>query len=417
MKLVIFFTLIACSLLVISYSILVNFYFEKGLMLSVQHRLELEAAAYAEAYAKDKEAKYPEAANFTTIEKYADLPAEIRQEIAPSEFGAGDFYLVIPDKEKMSRLSFVLSFQRSDGKILYFVYSLGHADKFEPISSVEHGILYYTIAAGILSFLAIILVAVYMIRRIGKLVMRLTDWAFHLDKDNVDDPVGDFEYTELNRLAELFQKNMRRLLQGVQREQRFLRNASHELRTPVAVMQTNMDWLCRLGAGQDERYKRPLDGMRKAVNNMKELMSTFLWVGRKDAGELPRQIISVNTVLSAIIEDNSYLLANKDVQLETAMEPGRIIASESLVRIVWSNIIRNAFQHTYEGEVRVDFSKGVLSVRNDLVPNISDGGSDSFGLGLMLIQDLTDCLGWKFDVEETESSYSVVLDMSMAMVE
>ncbi len=408
-KLVLLFVLIACSLLVISYSVLVNIFFEKGLVLAVQHRLELESSAYASAYEKDKSTSFPDAANFKTFPDYKGLPSEIKEKVGP-DFPAGEFDIVHSVKNE-DKYHFIYSWERSDGKVLYFVYTIGDADKSELILSTLHGIAYYTIATGLILFLGIILVALFIIRRITKLVMKLTDWAVHLNNDNVENPIGDFQYTELNQLAVLFQRNMRRQLAGIQREQKFLRNASHELRTPVAVLQSNLDWLNRLGVDEEEKFKRPLSSMEKAVNNMKELITTLLWINKKDIDSMPKHEIKVDDQLQNIIDDNSYLLTNKNVHVRAELLPQVLSAPETLARIVWSNIIRNSFQHTYQGEINISLSVSVLTVTNDLIPDATDSISEGFGLGLMLIQDLTDSLGWELTVNEQSTSYSVMLRM------
>lgn len=408
-KLVLLFVLIACSLLVISYSILVNIFFEKGLVLAVQHRLELEANAYAAAYKKDKEIRLPDAANFKTFLGYEGLPADIKEQLGV-DFPAGEFDIIRSSGDE-NKFHFVYSWKRMDGKLLYFVYSLCDVDKSELVSSTFHGIVYYTIAAGLISFIGIILVALFIIRRITKLVMRLTDWAFHLNNDNVNAPVGDFQYIELNQLAVLFQKNMRRQLSGIQREQKFLRNASHELRTPVAVLQSNLDWLKRLGADDEEKFKRPLSSMAKAVNNMKELITTLLWINKKDIDSIPKHELDVPDLLQNIVEENSYLLANKKVQVKAELTPQKVSAPETLARIVWSNIIRNSFQHTYHGEINIFLTDGMLTVTNDIIPDAADSDRKGFGLGLMLIQDLMESLGWRMTIEELVSSYCVTLHM------
>ncbi|WP_027721873.1 sensor histidine kinase [Maridesulfovibrio zosterae] len=410
-KLVVVFVLIACSVMVVSYSVLVNIFFEKGLGLAVQHRLELEASSYSAAYDKDHAARLPEAANFRTFEKYNDLSPDIKDVFSPSDFPIGKFIVVKPNIDDEDTFHFVYSWKRQDDVVLYFVYSLGDADRSEIIHSTAHGILYYSIATGLISLLVIILVAMLMMRRIARLVSHLVDWAFKLNKDNVEDSAQNFEYKELNQLAALYQDNMRRQMASIQREKRFLRNASHELRTPVAVLQTNLDWLNRLGVGSDEKFERPFRSMRKAVKNMKELIATLLWVEKKDVSSVPRHEVCVDKDLLGIIEENSYLLADKDVHVRKDIHAQSMLVPEILGRIIWSNIIRNAFQHSYEGDVEISLLDGVLIVKNAIASNAGEDSSDSFGLGLMLIQELIESIGWKLVLEEGADSYSAILYM------
>ncbi len=407
---VVFFALTACSLLIISYSILVNFYFEKGLLLSVRHRLELEASSYAKAYSKDQDTALPAAANFKTYLTFEHLPETIKSSVNENQLPEVGFCLIRSDNTK-DKFHFVYAWTRPDGNEMYFVYSLGQEDKSELIYTAEHTLLYYAIGTGVATFLIIIIIAIFMLRRISKKVTLLTDWAFNLNKDNVESPVPDCQYKELNGLAVLFKNNMRRQLAGIRREQKFLRNASHELRTPVAVLQTNLDWLKRLGAHSDEKFDKPISGMSSAVRNMKELTSTILWTGKKDISSIPHSKIKIHEQLQSIIADNSYLLANKKVQITSNLPEKEIVTAQAPARIIWSNIIRNAFQHTYEGEININMSGNTITISNAQPPDTDEYANDSFGLGLMLIQDLVERLGWELRVEQDSNTYSVVLSM------
>ncbi|WP_415717817.1 sensor histidine kinase [Maridesulfovibrio sp.] len=407
---VVFFALTACALLIVSYSILVNFYFEKGLLLSVRHRLELEASSYAKAYLNNPNVALPAAANFKTYLNYDHLPKIIRSRVDEQQLPQIGFCLIRSDNIK-DMFYFVYAWTRPDGNELYFVYSLGQEDKFELIHTAEHALLYYAIGTGVAAFLIIIIIAIFMIRRITKKVLLLTDWAFSLNKDNIESAPPDCQYKELNDLAILFKKNMSRQLAGIRREQKFLRNASHELRTPVAVLQTNMDWLKRLGASSEKQYDKPLSGMSTAIKNMKELTSTILWSGKRDISSIPKAEIKIREQILRIISDNSYLLKNKDIQIFNHLEDKTMVTSEAIARIIWSNVIRNAFQHTDEGAININLSGHILTVNNDLPPNNDEYANDSFGLGLMLIQDLVERIGWELIIKQEPNIYSVTLHM------
>ncbi len=410
-KLAIMFVLLAFSLLVVSYAILVNFFFGKGLELSVQHRLELEAATYAKAYADNPGAGLPEAANFRTYAGYASLPRYIKARRTPEELPEDVFAIVRPGDADDGEHAFIYPWRRADGEILYFTYSLGPEDKSEDIHAALRTSLSSILIVGGASFAGVLCIAWLLMRRVAGLITRLTDWAFQLNAATIDAPVEDFQYVELNRLAGVFRANMRRFLESARRERKFLRNASHELRTPIAVLQTNLDWLSRLGAGKEERFKKPLGGMRNAVNNMKALVRTLLLVNKKDAEALAAEEIAADALLREIIEENAYLLEKKNVLVRQTLASRIIAAPRPLARIIWSNIVRNAFQHADEGTIDIVLSDEALTVANALAGDDAGPSPDSYGLGLMLIQDLTANLGWTLTTEESPRSYRAILRM------
>lgn len=408
---VVLFVLLACSMLVIFYSVLVNVFYEKGLELSVQHRLGLEASDYDRKYRENPLADFPRAANLKTHQDYASLPLDIRSRVAESDFEENGFMVFKPQGSSSRKHFFVYSLRRPDGKMIYFVYGFDTAEKSDAVYWASFESVTAIVATGVAAFLGVVFMALWMVRRLTNPVLGLSRWATGLSEENLDASVNDFRYAELNELAACFRETMRRMLEGVRREQAFLRAASHELRTPIAVLQANLDWLARLGAAQDQRLKKPLDGMQRAAVNMRELVSTLLWVSRKDLNSIPVQKIQVDETLRTIIADNSYLLDNKAATLRQDISAARVAGPEPLARIVWSNIIRNAFQHCRGGEVEVRLSGTALTVRNERVRDAAGDAAESHGLGIMLIRDLTDGMGWDVDMKETPETYTVTLHM------
>jgi len=105
------------------------------------------------------------------------------------------------------------------------------------------------------------------------------------------------------------------------------------------------------------------------------------------------------------------LLEGKDVEVTikpTSLELAKQSLPETPLRIVFSNLIRNAFQHTPSGEVRIHLDENMLRIQNTFHEKSSEPQNEhSFGLGLMLVHELCDRLGWQVDLN-VESAWMEV---------
>ena len=111
-------------------------------------------------------------------------------------------------------------------------------------------------------------------------------------------------------------------------------------------------------------------------------------------------------LLRQLIEESGYLLKSKAVEVELQTETCSLHLPEIAVRIVLGNLIRNAFQHTWEGRVLIRQTGNqvqIENVQNDNVDAVSDQGS---GLGLELTRQLVARLGWVYESTSRASGHT-----------
>ena len=214
----------------------------------------------------------------------------------------------------------------------------------------------------------------------------------------------EFGFQELNDVAEQLRAAFAVKTAALAREQSFLRNASHELRTPIAIVRGN--------AALIERRVRDGDGNReavirisRAVDSMQRLTETLLWLSREEAGNPPSVPVSVDAMVTELLDENAYLLGDKPV--EVAFEPKgiEIAVPETACRIVLGNLIRNAFQYSDGGVIAVEVRPDGFLIRNETRSGVgprSDGENESgYGLGLALVQKVAERMGWRAEYKVT----------------
>ena len=151
---------------------------------------------------------------------------------------------------------------------------------------------------------------------------------------------------EIADLAEGFDFMAERLEQLVGSHKQLLRDASHELRSPLARLQVALG-LTRQRA--DASLDTELDRIERETERLNELIGQLLSLARLESGGIAtnKTEIDLELLLKEITEDASYeARANsKDVKLELSSE-GTVTGDEVLLHSAIENIVRNAVRYT-----------------------------------------------------------------------
>lgn len=91
-----------------------------------------------------------------------------------------------------------------------------------------------------------------------------------------------------------------------QKQRQFVSDASHELKTPLTVISTNVDLLQSYGSSMDEREQRWVDNIHSSAGQMKELVEELLTLARSD-NQSPKKMEQRRVDLSELVEDEVLL--------------------------------------------------------------------------------------------------------------
>ncbi|WP_349810131.1 sensor histidine kinase, partial [Xanthomonas hortorum] len=224
----------------------------------------------------------------------------------------------------------------------------------------------------------------------------------------------DYRKSELNTIAREVNAHLERVARAIERERSLLDQASHEFRTPLAVISGTADVLHKQQL--PERAQRPLHRIDEAVGNLKQIMEALLYLSREPTPAEREEITVLHGLLPDLVQDHLYLVSAKPVQYHIdVLEPLVLHASESMVRIAVGNLLRNAADHTYAGDIRVSLVKHRLCIRDSgegfdtalaaerytasLKHSVKQGGGS--GLGLFLTQRICERFGWRLHLEST----------------
>lgn len=213
--------------------------------------------------------------------------------------------------------------------------------------------------------------------------------------------------SEISRLAAAFDGMCDRLERSFEAERQFTSDASHELRTPVAVILAECDSLDH-GQPTEEDYRQSVDVIRRQGQQMSRLIGQLLHITRLEQGtqKLQLETADLSQLVEVLCEEQAHL-APEGTTLAVHTQPDLVVNGDvTLLSRLLTNLISNAYRYGKpNGHVWVDLRRedqwAVLSVRDDgigIAPEDRERifqrfyqvdaarGKDGSGLGLFMVQ-------------------------------
>ncbi|MYN12839.1 histidine kinase [Pusillimonas sp. TS35] len=300
--------------------------------------------------------------------------------------------------------TYIVNVQVMGAGILYMAKNITHFEDRETLFQIALVIMTLVIVA--LSLLLALLGA----RRI---VMPLRLLAQHISRV----PVGanmprineDYAEAELHTIATTFNRFLDELESYVKREQSLLGLASHELRTPIAVMSGALDIIEARGQ-LNANDRTTLARMRRACDEMRANVDVLLKLARRDGGTTTLQHIDMGEVARQVIDDLAVSHAAGERVMLAVRGTAVAQADPTLVTMLLRNLIQNALQHTQQsvhvvlapGLIEVGDEGGGLGAEQQAIlrgeKRLSSDGTALSGLGLYIVTLTCERLGWRLEV-------------------
>jgi signal transduction histidine kinase len=190
---------------------------------------------------------------------------------------------------------------------------------------------------------------------------RLSAAAAAIGADDLDQRVpvpatGD----EVARLAEVFNALLARVEQASVEQRGFLADASHELRSPLAVLQAELDVALR-APGSSPVPREILESLREEAGRLTQLTDNLLTLARADTGrlELARERVGLEDVARRALRLLGAGAQRKSVIVATALEPAPAWGDGDRLTQVAINLLDNAVRHAPPGS-RLQVETGLV---------------------------------------------------------
>ena len=266
--------------------------------------------------------------------------------------------------------------------------------------------------AAIVACLAVIVASAFIARSLTDPIVRLTSAIGEIGSQQLDRRLRWRRSDELGKLAATFDAMLDRLQGAFARERQFISDASHELKTPLTVINANAQLIRRWGDGNPEVKAESLTAIVDESSRLAEMVSGMLTLSKADSGDqIPKEPLALGRVVADVVAHATERAAYKGlvVRAELPAEAVVVLGDAPLIRQLVSNLVDNAIKFTERGEVVVAVERvgGIarLTVRDSGVgiePDIAERLFDRFfradashsraidgtGLGLAIVRSI-----------------------------
>jgi len=294
---------------------------------------------------------------------------------------------------------------------------------------VERWLTLFSFITGVIS---VVLFAVALHLIVVKRIKKLNASTKEVAAGNFDIKISERGGDELAELAVNFNAMSAELKANEYLAKEFVRNISHEYKTPLSVIKAYAEWI----EGECSEKKIDKDTMAeyasiimKEVDRMAILSKSMLELSLLDSTTIIKKDdqFSVKNQIGEILRIMQVRWADKNLEFDLKLEDFTITSNEQLLYQVWQNLISNAVKFSNNGgkiKIELKQSESENSVK-ELFFSITNGGeplssedkekifnqfymadksrnTEGSGLGLAIVKSIVDKLGGQISVESRE---------------
>lgn len=151
---------------------------------------------------------------------------------------------------------------------------------------------------------------------------------------------------EIKELTISFNKMIAKLENAFASQKRFNSSVAHELKTPLAVIKTNIDVLKSSNCKSLEEYDKTLAIVEKSILKMNLIIETLLDIIRQENAPL-NEIVSIDEILEDIVDDLSIIANKKNIKLKLNSYniKNKIKGNEIMLYRAFYNVIENSIKY------------------------------------------------------------------------
>ncbi len=246
----------------------------------------------------------------------------------------------------------------------------------------------------------------YLLRPFERIVSKLkyTKHPTSFNYQPVNTNTSDFIY-----LDETIHSLMRKIEAAFNDEREYISNVSHELLTPVSIIQSKLDNIL-YESNLSEADMMKIFESKKTLRRLTNLVRTLLMMSRIENEEyILTEDVNVNKVLQNVVEEIEDKAIAKELEIKMELKANNFIfkGNDNLLFTLFYNFVNNAIRYTDKGHVEIvskqennqfliQINDTGTGIKKEKIPQIfsrfknSNETKDSYGLGLALSKKICD---------------------------
>lgn len=204
-----------------------------------------------------------------------------------------------------------------------------------------------------------------------KPLRKLSQQAEKIDQDSISDiRLNEDTVKEFRQLSVSVNLMLDRLSESFAMQRQFSGNAAHELRTPLAIMQTKLELFAAEHKNMEDDTAELVRSQEEQLDRLSRLVHTLLEMSNLSSA--PRSDrIELAPLVEEIITDLTPLASQNDITMEQDCDNVVITGSDALIYRLVFNLIENAVKYNRRGG---SVSVSVHKENSDVVVRVSDTG-------------------------------------------
>lgn len=258
----------------------------------------------------------------------------------------------------------------------------------------------------------------YMIEPVSKMTRRVKE----ISKENISarlDPVDSQD--ELMELTDQINNMLDSLQQAFERQENFVSDASHELKTPLSVIAGYANLLRRWGKDDPKILDESVEAIARESENMKRIVDQLLWLAKLGKFTVNNTVFNLYEAVDDVVDGYKMVNTQHDISLSGDASV-TLNADKNLVTEAVRTLVDNAIKYTppQSGVIRIN----VTQTDDHVELSVSDNGigiskedqahifdrfyrcdkvrgreTGSSGLGLTICRSIVEMMGGKIHVD------------------
>jgi signal transduction histidine kinase len=288
---------------------------------------------------------------------------------------------------------------------IYLQYDVTEIERSEDL------LLLILASAWIVLLVLIFFIARILSRRLSGPISRLSQELSQIEPGQRGIRLGEhYADDEVGRIAQAFDSYTAKMDDYVEKQHAFAAMASHELRSPLTIVQTSADLIASRHGDADTLPH--LNKIRRAASNMANMIHALLAVTRDRPTGTAHTQVAILPLVDEIVASMTAEIDAKQIRVDNRLQEDAVIETDpTLLAVVLTNLIRNAVKHGEQSSIVIEIVNGGLSIIDDGIgidaqslEHIFDFGfsgqhSQGYGVGLYISRLACEYLDWKLRLE------------------
>ena len=291
---------------------------------------------------------------------------------------------------------------------------------FKSLEETDNLIIRIVITMTVLVVLLIISLLVvnrYSSRLVWKVFYETVDKINNYDLNSHEDfTLQDSDVKEFSDLNRVLKTMTERIKNDYINLKEYTENASHEIQTPLAIINSKLELLLQSGDMNEKQYKALADAYEASIR-LSKYNSTLILLAKIENKQFPEsKKVSPETIFSNLLENVEDLIKAKKIEIIKKISPEvTLYMNPYLAEMLIVNLVKNAIRHNVKGgKLVIELEEGFMRISNSgsdhpLDMDIlfkrfykSSSSPESLGLGLAIVQKICAMYGFTISYEYKE---------------